>query len=184
MGTLRSVFPQARRADLNSEHATFLSHGRALDTTAMREILGFSPQYTTPETFDAFARRLRPGPINAQRVVRRRGVRRSPDRPGGATWPTLTSYRSEVGARPAAARPRHHRRQRERWPRSRRTKPAKKAAKPVKKAAKPPGTDRGRCAADSGRRCKQPAAKKPRSPRRSYARRRPPRRPSATTEPR
>ena len=69
MGTLRSVFPQARRADLSSEHATFLSHGRALDTTAMREILGFAPQYSTPETFDAFARRLRPGPINAQRVA-------------------------------------------------------------------------------------------------------------------
>ena len=34
----------------------------------MREILRFSPRYTTPETFGAFARRLRPGPINAQRV--------------------------------------------------------------------------------------------------------------------
>ena len=42
---------------------------RALDTTAMREILGFSTTYTTPETFDAFARRMRPGPINAQRVA-------------------------------------------------------------------------------------------------------------------
>jgi UDP-glucose 4-epimerase len=69
MGALRSAFPQARRADLNSEHATFLSHGRALDTTAMREILGFEPTYTTPQTFDTFAQRLRPGPINAQRIA-------------------------------------------------------------------------------------------------------------------
>ena len=69
MGTLRSTFPQARRADLSREHATFLSHGRALDTTAMRDVLGFEPQYTTPQTFDAFARRMRPGPINAQRVA-------------------------------------------------------------------------------------------------------------------
>lgn len=69
MGSLRSFFPQARRAEINSEHATFLSHGRALDTTAMREVLGFEPTYTTPQTFEAFARRMRPGPINAQRVA-------------------------------------------------------------------------------------------------------------------
>jgi len=69
MSPLRSVFPQARHAELNSEHATYLSHGRGLDTTAMREILGFHPRFTTAETFDEFAARLRPGLLNAQRVA-------------------------------------------------------------------------------------------------------------------
>ena len=51
-GSAAAVFPQARRADLISEHADFLAHGRGLDTTAMREMLGFEPAYTTAEAFD------------------------------------------------------------------------------------------------------------------------------------
>ena len=39
----------------------FLAHGRAVDTTRLREAFGFAPRYTTIETFDDFvaARGLR-----------------------------------------------------------------------------------------------------------------------------
>ena len=41
-------------ADFSPEQMRFLAHGRVLDTTAMREILGFTPRYTTVEAFDDF----------------------------------------------------------------------------------------------------------------------------------
>jgi len=34
----------------------FLTYGRGVDTTRMRTVFGFTPQHTTPETFDAFVR--------------------------------------------------------------------------------------------------------------------------------
>ncbi len=41
-------------ADFSPEQMRFLAYGRVLDTTAMREILGFTPRYTTVEAFDDF----------------------------------------------------------------------------------------------------------------------------------
>ncbi len=41
-------------ADFSPEQMRFLAHGRVIDTTAMREILGFTPRYTTVEAFDDF----------------------------------------------------------------------------------------------------------------------------------
>ena len=105
MGALRSVFPQARRAELTSEHATFLSHGRgSRHHRDARDARASSPQYTTPETFDAFARAAATGPDQRAAGRRPRGAARGADRPGGAAWPTLTSSRSAAAARPAAAR--------------------------------------------------------------------------------
>jgi UDP-glucose 4-epimerase len=68
MGPLGAVFPQVRYAELSSEQAAFLAYGRGIDTTRMREQLGFEPAYTTPEAFDEFAARIRPGALNARRL--------------------------------------------------------------------------------------------------------------------
>jgi len=41
-------------ADFSPEQIRFLTYGRVLDTSAMREILGFTPRYSTIEGFDDF----------------------------------------------------------------------------------------------------------------------------------
>jgi UDP-glucose 4-epimerase len=69
-GPLASVFSAARQADLSAEEAAFLAYGRGLDTSAMREELGFHPAYTTGQAFDEFAGRLQPGLLNADRLLR------------------------------------------------------------------------------------------------------------------
>ncbi len=68
LGPLAAVFPRIRYAELSSEQAAFLAYGRGIDTTRMRDLLGFQPAHTTAEAFEAFAQRLRPGPLNAQRL--------------------------------------------------------------------------------------------------------------------
>jgi UDP-glucose 4-epimerase len=65
---LGSVFPSARAAELTPEQTAFLTFGRGMDTSAVRTSLGFEPEHTTPEAFASFARRLRPGALNAERV--------------------------------------------------------------------------------------------------------------------
>ncbi len=41
-------------ADFSPEQVRFLTFGRGVDTTRMRDVLGFEPEYTTNEAFDAF----------------------------------------------------------------------------------------------------------------------------------
>jgi UDP-glucose 4-epimerase len=51
-----------RRAGLRRLHADFvgyLTFGRGLDTTQMRQVLGFEPAWTTAEAFDDFGRTIR-----------------------------------------------------------------------------------------------------------------------------
>jgi UDP-glucose 4-epimerase len=67
---LASAYPPARRAELNPAQIAFLAHGRGLDTTAMRGILGFEPEYDTAAAFESFAARLRPGALHPERVAR------------------------------------------------------------------------------------------------------------------
>jgi UDP-glucose 4-epimerase len=56
-------------ADFSGEQIRFLTYGRVVDTTRMREVLGFEPRYTTREAFDDFAtsQGLR-GPLSADNV--------------------------------------------------------------------------------------------------------------------
>jgi UDP-glucose 4-epimerase len=42
-------------ADFSPEAVRYLMFGRGLDTSAMRRVLGFTPRYSTPEAFAAFA---------------------------------------------------------------------------------------------------------------------------------
>ncbi|MFJ7158314.1 NAD-dependent epimerase/dehydratase family protein [Streptomyces sp. NPDC101118] len=48
-------------ADFSPEQIRLLTHGRVVQTTQMREVLGFEPSYTTAETFADFARSRGPG---------------------------------------------------------------------------------------------------------------------------
>ena len=43
--------------DFSSEQVEYLKYGRGIDTTKMRQVLGFEPRYTTQQTFDSFVER-------------------------------------------------------------------------------------------------------------------------------
>ena len=62
--------------DFSPEQVEFLKYGRGLDTTRMRSMLGFSPKYSTVETFDDFvhAHHLRePATVDRDLVAAGRG---------------------------------------------------------------------------------------------------------------
>lgn len=67
-GAIASLVPKARGAELSTEQAGFLAYGRVIDTTRMREVLGFEPDFTTAAAFEDFARGVAPGPLNAERL--------------------------------------------------------------------------------------------------------------------
>nr|WP_238162890.1 NAD-dependent epimerase/dehydratase family protein [Kribbella capetownensis] len=54
---------RARLADFSPDQITFLTYGRAVDTTRMRAEFGFEPKYTTAAAFDDFRDSLRPGAV-------------------------------------------------------------------------------------------------------------------------
>lgn len=45
-------------AGVDADHIDYVMFGRSLDTTRMREVLGFVPTYTTRQAFEAFAREV------------------------------------------------------------------------------------------------------------------------------
>ncbi|WP_407551767.1 NAD-dependent epimerase/dehydratase family protein [Streptomyces sp. Pv4-95] len=56
--------------DFSPEQIRMLTHGRVVQTTQMRETLGFHPQYTTAETFAEFARSRGPGLVPPESLAR------------------------------------------------------------------------------------------------------------------
>lgn len=58
-GPVGSLVKRSGVADFSPDQVQFLSYGRGLDTTAMREVLGFEPRYTTREAFEDLVRSLR-----------------------------------------------------------------------------------------------------------------------------
>ena len=60
MGRLGSAFPGGRSSDFSPELLALLAHGRGVDTTAMREVLGFEPHFTTAGAVADFATTLPP----------------------------------------------------------------------------------------------------------------------------
>ncbi|MFG2224388.1 NAD-dependent epimerase/dehydratase family protein [Streptomyces sp. NPDC048644] len=56
--------------DFSPEQIRLLTHGRVVQTTQMRETLGFHPQYTTAETFAEFARSRGPGLLPPESIAR------------------------------------------------------------------------------------------------------------------
>ena len=61
MPAFGSAIRQTRVADFSPEQVAFLTFGRGLDTTRMRQMLGFEPKYTTAGAFADFADSLAPG---------------------------------------------------------------------------------------------------------------------------
>ncbi|MEU4608370.1 NAD-dependent epimerase/dehydratase family protein [Kribbella sp. NPDC023972] len=59
-----AVVRRARLADFSPDQITFLTYGRAVDTTRMRTEFGFEPAYTTAAAFDDFRASLGPGPVS------------------------------------------------------------------------------------------------------------------------
>jgi UDP-glucose 4-epimerase len=56
VSSLGKVARQLRLVDFSAEQLGFLAHGRAVDTTRLKEVFGYSPRYTTMEAFDSFVR--------------------------------------------------------------------------------------------------------------------------------
>ncbi len=69
VGRLGSVLRQARVADFSPEQLGFLTYGRGVDTTRMREELGFEPSMTTEEAFAEFAQSLTPTGGRTERLL-------------------------------------------------------------------------------------------------------------------
>lgn len=68
LGPIGSAMRQARLADFSREQVAFLAYGRGVDTTRMKQVLGFTPSRTTEQTFAEFAASLEPGLISERRV--------------------------------------------------------------------------------------------------------------------
>jgi UDP-glucose 4-epimerase len=58
-GMLGSVFKRFGLADFSADQMSLLSFGRGVDTTRMRDVFGFEPEYSTRETFESFAAAVR-----------------------------------------------------------------------------------------------------------------------------
>jgi UDP-glucose 4-epimerase len=69
VGQAGSFLRQARLADFSPEQLGFLTYGRGVDTTRMREDLGFEPSMTTEQAFADFARSLTPTGGRTERVL-------------------------------------------------------------------------------------------------------------------
>jgi UDP-glucose 4-epimerase len=68
-GALGSALKSARVGDLSPELVAFLTYGRGVDTTRMREVLGFRPDYTTAEAFAEFVGTLPPAPRRTEKAL-------------------------------------------------------------------------------------------------------------------
>ncbi len=71
VGNVGSLLRSARVADFSPEQTAFLTYGRGVDTTRMRDTLGFEPAHTTASAFADFAAPLTPTGGRADRVLGR-----------------------------------------------------------------------------------------------------------------
>lgn len=58
-GAVGGLLNRTGRVDITSEALRFLQHGRAVDTTRLREELGYRPRFSSRATFEDFARQRR-----------------------------------------------------------------------------------------------------------------------------
>ncbi|MEO7752929.1 MAG: epimerase, partial [Terracoccus sp.] len=59
-GPIGTLIKRSGLADFSSEQLTFLAFGRGIDTARMRTVMGFDPHFTTRQSFEDYARYLRP----------------------------------------------------------------------------------------------------------------------------
>ena len=69
-----AFFRQVRVADFSPEQMAFLTYGRGVDTSRMRNVLGFEPDYTTAAAFEDFGRSMGPGLVSPERVAAVEGL--------------------------------------------------------------------------------------------------------------
>ena len=69
VGGLGSVLRSARVTEFSPEQLRFLTYGRGVDTTRMREVLGFTPAYRTAEAFADFGASLTPTGGRSTRLI-------------------------------------------------------------------------------------------------------------------
>jgi UDP-glucose 4-epimerase len=81
---LASLLKAVRMADFSPEQLDFLTFGRGIDTSRMRDELGFEPELTTAEAFEDFASATGHGPRAAERVVDGLAAAMSDPAPTGA----------------------------------------------------------------------------------------------------
>lgn len=85
---VRETVRRTGLVDFSPEQVEFLKYGRGVDTTRMRQILGFEPAHTTLQTFDAFVERHHVGrviPADAVRTVERHLLDVAAHVPGGTS---------------------------------------------------------------------------------------------------
>jgi UDP-glucose 4-epimerase len=63
-----NAMKQARLVDFSREQVAYLTYGRGMDATRMREELGYEPAYTTEQAFDDFVGSVSPGLLRPERV--------------------------------------------------------------------------------------------------------------------
>lgn len=68
-GGIGSVLRSARIAEFSPEMRGLLTFGRGVDTTRMKDELGYTPRYTTAEALDDFASNLVPTGGRAERML-------------------------------------------------------------------------------------------------------------------
>jgi UDP-glucose 4-epimerase len=69
VGGLGSLLKSARLAEFSPEQLGFLTYGRGVDTTRMREVLEFHPAFTTAEAFADFGSLLPPTGGRSEKVL-------------------------------------------------------------------------------------------------------------------
>ncbi len=71
VGAFGSLVRTSRVADFSPEQVAFLTFGRGVDTTRMRTMLGFHPDYSTAAAFEDFSRSVSPAAVFSQGLVAR-----------------------------------------------------------------------------------------------------------------
>ena len=69
VGRVGSLLRSARMADFSPEQLGLLTYGRGVDTTRMRDVLDFHPQFSTEAAFADFGSLLSPGATRSERVL-------------------------------------------------------------------------------------------------------------------
>jgi UDP-glucose 4-epimerase len=69
LGWAAALARQTRLVDFAPEQLDLLTHGRVVDTTALHEVFGYHPAYSTPEAFADFAAGRNAGPLPPERLA-------------------------------------------------------------------------------------------------------------------
>jgi len=68
VGTVGQALRRTSDLELSSDQVALLTHGRVVDTTALRKSFGYEPGWTTAATVEDFAETTGRGPLDARRI--------------------------------------------------------------------------------------------------------------------